>query len=247
METVSNAILMVLVRHRKGIRYNDLHRESGREFGKRIWIKTFDKHLKLLVNSGIVERNEETRYKVFYKLRNEVYEIIPDLKWLRSFKQQLLDGWRDHRSLTLKLLKTLVHAGYMEKAEFQELDSHETLSTIPEKELETYLIMMCEDMVKNATMIAEFGFFMTLTASAQTPALAQIKMDEVIETLKTVLSETSAMFANAGEAQVLLSRLFTKVLMKFSRKMEDESQTHTRKLMKIARRLGLPIKNAGNL
>jgi DNA-binding transcriptional ArsR family regulator len=54
------------------MRYNELHRNSGKEHGGRIWIKTFDSHLKLLVNLGIVKKHEESRFKVFYKL------VVPD-------------------------------------------------------------------------------------------------------------------------------------------------------------------------
>lgn len=55
-------------KHPEGTRYIQLHRESKIN-GKQINIKTFDKHLKMLVNLGVVIKIPKGRSKVFYKLR----------------------------------------------------------------------------------------------------------------------------------------------------------------------------------
>jgi len=66
------AIMKALMRNPQGLRYSELHRKSELEYermgnGKGINVRTFDKHLKWLVSEHVLERIEETRYKVYYK------------------------------------------------------------------------------------------------------------------------------------------------------------------------------------
>src|SRR3989337_3019817 len=71
---VEVAIVRTLRKNPQGLRYNELHRRSGEEYGrisgdqKGINIKTFDKHLKGLVSEHALERIEEKRSRVWYKL-----------------------------------------------------------------------------------------------------------------------------------------------------------------------------------
>lgn len=86
---VDDAIVKVLRRFTNGLRYNKLHRESGKELGRSIWIKTFNNHLKKLCQDRIIERNEESRFKVIYKLsmpfgakefKSQINELIENFK-----------------------------------------------------------------------------------------------------------------------------------------------------------------------
>jgi hypothetical protein len=82
------AIVNALQKNPQGLRYSELCRRSGNEYralqlalrrringehnaeeGNRINVKTFDKHLKGLVAEGILERIEERRSRVLYKIR----------------------------------------------------------------------------------------------------------------------------------------------------------------------------------
>jgi DNA-binding HxlR family transcriptional regulator len=81
------AIVRALRKNPQGLRYCDLLKRSGEEYktlhfglrrrkdtenelkdGNGINVKTFDKHLKGLVADGVLERVEEKRTRVFYKL-----------------------------------------------------------------------------------------------------------------------------------------------------------------------------------
>jgi hypothetical protein len=62
------AIIRALRKYPEGIRNTELNNESKIN-GKTINVKTFNQHLKWLVNSGVAERDEEARARVFYKLR----------------------------------------------------------------------------------------------------------------------------------------------------------------------------------
>jgi len=68
-DAFERAIIRALRRHPEGIRNTKLHQESRTEDGKRINVKTYNKHLKALVRELVVERVEEGRAKVVYKLR----------------------------------------------------------------------------------------------------------------------------------------------------------------------------------
>src|SRR3989337_2550543 len=60
-------IIKALRKYPQGIRNTKLNQESKIN-GKRINVKTFNKHLKRLVNEGVVDRNEEARARVLYRL-----------------------------------------------------------------------------------------------------------------------------------------------------------------------------------
>jgi len=59
-------IVQALLASREPLRYNELHREASKVFGRRIWIKTFNDHLKRLCEISIVVRKEKNRYHVLY-------------------------------------------------------------------------------------------------------------------------------------------------------------------------------------
>lgn len=74
------AILKALKDSRQPLRYNKLHVEASNVFGSRIWIKTFNDHLKKLCKKSEVIRNEKSRYKVTYepakKHTDKVHKVI---------------------------------------------------------------------------------------------------------------------------------------------------------------------------
>ena len=74
------AIIKVLKDSREPLRYNELHRKASSVLGNRIWIKTFNDHLKRLCEDGEIIRNEKTRYHVTYeparKYRDEEREEV---------------------------------------------------------------------------------------------------------------------------------------------------------------------------
>ena len=64
-------IVQALLTSREPLRYNELHREASKVFGRRIWIKTFNDHLKKLCEISIVVRKEKNRYHVTYELEQK--------------------------------------------------------------------------------------------------------------------------------------------------------------------------------
>ncbi len=107
------AIVNALKNNPDGLRYSDLLRRSGREYNtlhfglrkrmdienpskdeKGINVKTFDKHLKELVADGVLERIEERRARVFYKL------MIPEdsfpKQYIKEARNWLLPAFVGH-------------------------------------------------------------------------------------------------------------------------------------------------------
>ena len=95
--------MRTLRKNPQGLRYNELYRRSGEEYGrvsgdqKGINIKTFDKHLKWLVSEQALERIEEKRSRVLYRLaipaslkvyaetsRNYTEDVVKKLKESRA-------------------------------------------------------------------------------------------------------------------------------------------------------------------
>jgi len=228
---VECAIAQVLRKHPKGIRYNALKKESDKMLrsssGKGLCIRTFDKHLKGLVGSGFVERNEVTRFKVFYKLRIAETE----LKELRSLTQQTLLSWRESLSTTLELSKALVHAGCKEKAFLK--------SKSPE--IETYMEVVCEDIVEMASKLTEFGLLMILAFEADKPVLSRFMAVEFGETLEKIFIDAADWIEKAGEGQFLLTQFFQSIAREIQAKSPKElvEKRHVRRkeLEKIARKL----------
>jgi Fe2+ or Zn2+ uptake regulation protein len=98
-DRIEQAIIKALRKHPQGIRNTKLNQES-KVNGKSINVKTFNKHLKRLVNEGVVDRNEEARARVFYKLhptemedkRRKIREI-----GIRYFVVERLVSLYEHR------------------------------------------------------------------------------------------------------------------------------------------------------
>ena len=75
-----SAIIKALKGSREPLRYNELHRKASKVLGSRIWIKTFNDHLRKLCKDSEVVRNEKNRYNVTYepakKYRDEEREYV---------------------------------------------------------------------------------------------------------------------------------------------------------------------------
>ncbi len=68
---VDDTIMKALVRAEGPLRYNELHRRANGIFGQRIWIKTFNDHLKKLCEKSMVTRKEKSRYYVTYEVEEK--------------------------------------------------------------------------------------------------------------------------------------------------------------------------------
>jgi DNA-binding transcriptional ArsR family regulator len=92
------AIIRALRKHPRGVRNIQLNRES-KVNGEGINVKTFNLHLKRLFNWHIVERNEESRAKVFYKLRPTGIELQRRkmMAFARKISSDLLISLHDRR------------------------------------------------------------------------------------------------------------------------------------------------------
>lgn len=72
---IDDAIIQALQRAREPLRYNELHRKANGILGHRIWIKTFNDHLKKLHEKSVVVRKEKNRYCVTYELETKHIDI----------------------------------------------------------------------------------------------------------------------------------------------------------------------------
>lgn len=105
------AIVKALRKNPQGLRYSELLRKSGEEYrrtsgdDKGINVKTFDKHLKRLVSERALERIEEKRFKVFYRL------MIPE----ESVPKIFVERYRDwYVPMILDLAKSWTKVEYSE-------------------------------------------------------------------------------------------------------------------------------------
>ena len=73
---VDKAIIKALGLSGKPLRYNELHRRADKNFGRRIYIKTFNDHLRKLYEKAVVIRSEKNRYHVTYELVKEYSDIL---------------------------------------------------------------------------------------------------------------------------------------------------------------------------
>lgn len=89
------AIIRALRKYPEGIRNIKLNKESKIN-GKNLNVKTFNQHLKWLVKSGVVDRNEEGRARVFYKLHPREAEKEERKGWSESRVKDLASLY-EHR------------------------------------------------------------------------------------------------------------------------------------------------------
>ena len=97
---VDDAIVKALGRAEKPLRYNELHRRANGIFGQRIWIKTFNDHLKKLCEKSTVVRKEKSRYYVTYEVEEKnIDDYVSDRH--EQMTKELARLRRDHAELDL--------------------------------------------------------------------------------------------------------------------------------------------------
>jgi DNA-binding HxlR family transcriptional regulator len=117
---IDMAIVSALRKHGGGLRYNSLHRNSSKEFGQAICIKTFNDHLKRLVKAGIIRKKEETKYRVFYKLKIG-YAFVPTELGLENEEEARIRIREELVSYTQRLFAEKDSIGILsDKAELDE-------------------------------------------------------------------------------------------------------------------------------
>lgn len=104
---VDYAILKALKDSHGPVRYNKLHKEASNIFGSRIWIKTFNDHLKRLSENGEVIRNEKSRYNVTYEPARKYTEeerslIEKEKKLLQYFRPRVEQNWNEFGIRSIK-------------------------------------------------------------------------------------------------------------------------------------------------
>jgi hypothetical protein len=169
------------------MRYNELHRSSGKEDESRIWIKTFDSHLKLLVALKIVEKREESRYKVFYKLA--VSGTIPtnELKERRKFA-----SIQTERSMNA----------------ISELYSNQKKMT------EKYREKKLERELRVIIRLMEMNLFDAIWKYAENPAYSDFVIDEGAEYFRKTTREISRIVGESKETQSFFLPVINRIYMK---------------------------------
>lgn len=95
---VDDAIMKALGRAEGPLRYNELHRRANGIFGHRIWIKTFNDHLKKLCEKSMVIRKEKSRYYVTYEVEEKNIDDYASDRYEQMTKE-LARLRRDHAEL----------------------------------------------------------------------------------------------------------------------------------------------------
>jgi len=95
---VDDAIMKALGRAEEPLRYNELHRRANRILGHRIWIKTFNDHLKKLCEKSMVIRKEKSRYYVTYEVEEKNIDDYASDRYEQMTKE-LARLRRDHAEL----------------------------------------------------------------------------------------------------------------------------------------------------
>lgn len=140
---VDYAIVKALKDSREPLRYNKLHKEASNVLGRRIWIKTFNDHLKMLGENGEVIRNEKSRYNVTYESSRkytdeERIRITQEKNLLDLFLQSATET--SDLKLRTRIIQTWI--GYLarkRRTELKILDA--TLALTEGKEREAQMIL----------------------------------------------------------------------------------------------------------
>jgi hypothetical protein len=98
------AIIRALRKFPKGIRNTKLNQES-KVNGKCINVKTYNKHLLCLVKVGIIERNEESRAKVIYRLHptemdKKLQSSMEDV--IRSVTKEIVELFEHRKEINIE-------------------------------------------------------------------------------------------------------------------------------------------------
>jgi len=114
---------------REPLRYNKLHKEASAVLGHRIWIKTFNDHLKRLSENGEVIRNEKSRYNVTYeparnyteeerkRIKDEKKYLDFVLKWAAKtsdleLRKRAIKRWIRALARKQSMVATILYAAY---------------------------------------------------------------------------------------------------------------------------------------
>lgn len=169
------------------MRYNKLHKSAGIEDGGRIWIKTFDSHLKLLVGLKMVEKHEESRYKVFYKLAvsgSVPAKALEEREWWHSFQLE-------HCTENFSKL-------YSNHEEVSEKDKEKRL----ERDLRSILRIM------------EMSLIDAIHTYAENPAYSYYMIDEAVALFRNSSRAISSIVGQSNETQAFFSPILWRIYLK---------------------------------
>ena len=155
---VDYAILKALKDSYEPVRYNKLHKEASNIFGSRIWIKTFNDHLKKLLENGEVIRNEKSRYNVTYEPARKYTEeerslIEKEKKLLQHFRPRRGQEWNEFGIRSIKSYIRHLTDVYGGISVFTTLDALLAFAEGKENEAQTTLD---EDFYRRRIKLVEF-------------------------------------------------------------------------------------------
>jgi DNA-binding HxlR family transcriptional regulator len=165
--TLDMAIVGELRRNEAGLRYNALYEKLRKS--SNVCIKTFNDHLKKLVSKGIVEKKEESKYKVTYKLR--ISEV--DFSKLGIEEEE-----QDKRN---RALSDMVAYGREKIIEYQSTELFTRKEPIDVQEM--------AQLVNNLRTIFEFAFARAIIIYQKNKNISSYIIDEMTNDLNILAKE----------------------------------------------------------
>jgi rubrerythrin len=190
------AIIKTLRKNPQGLRYRELLRKSGEEYGrmnrdKGINEKTFDKHLKWLVSERALERIEEKRYRVFYRL------MIPE----DSFPKKYVEAYRDQVAKNLNKLRELEHLDGFDRS--AESIAHASI----------------EPLIDGLVLPTKLTLLLAIQANQINPAWARYLVDESMETDRNLFNGIVGAYGKLENSRNLL-RLMNRLRLKWAKQLK---------------------------
>jgi division protein CdvB (Snf7/Vps24/ESCRT-III family) len=210
--SVDDAIIAVLRIHPEGLRYNELHRESGNKLGNSIWIKTFNARLKKFCRDGIVARDEHSRFKVFYKL-NVPFEA----EKYKSDIDQLISSYKEEQKAVLSIASAAREAvtDFREQrikkaADEKNIPSPEAVESL-EQTTEALIMQVIDNVAENT----KFATYKALLFYGENPAWSQFAIDEAARMFRDLtLNLVNELGLTNSLTPTVLDRVKEKLMLK---------------------------------
>ncbi len=229
-DTVDTAIVNTLRKNPQGLRYNALHAKSGEEFGQRIWIKTYNDHLKGLVKAGVIERIEETRFKVTYKLK------IPETSQAKMYLSRVRKEIRVLKETLPFLLKLIIDFEKVSAISKKGSLSNDSakLEKFSDAYIEALIAWVLTQLIDISAEMIEFPLLKAMQFYYQNPAWSRFVIDETAEIFRDISFNLVEAIGEFSQKSVLVTKILEKAASrhKWIKRSRKISRTRAKGIIK---------------
>jgi DNA-binding HxlR family transcriptional regulator len=215
------AIVSALKKNPQGLRYNDLYRKSGEEYkdvqfkavtwssasserqgGNGINVRTFDKHLKGLVADGILERVEEKRFRVFYKL------LIPEDSFPKRYVKSIRNEFTPLFEKFFNSVGELFKSPELGKKSWKKYKERGGTRLRTKKEGDEFLVKVLIDFTTHWT---RDSLVQAIKLCKENPAWSRYIIDEAAEISRNLCNKVVETLGKSEEAQKRVRAILDKL------------------------------------